>query len=212
MDNAKVAKQLAGVFAAAALSVGAGAATAAPAQASSNVWDRVASCESGGNWHINTGNGFYGGLQFSRSTWRAYGGGAFASTANRASRSEQIAIARRTLASQGPQAWPVCSRHAGLTRSNGGASSHASAPVSHHSAPASHHSAKSATPKRASYKAPLARGAYTGKSMKVRRGDTLSEIASRYHVRGGWRALWKLNQATVNNPNQIWVGQVLRIK
>ncbi|MFT3876634.1 MAG: transglycosylase family protein [Propioniciclava sp.] len=85
------------------------------------VWDRVAKCESGGNWSINTGNGYYGGLQFSASTWRAYGGTQYASHAHKATKAQQIAIARRTLQGQGPGAWPVCSRKAGLTRANGGA-------------------------------------------------------------------------------------------
>src|SRR6478672_4704855 len=90
-----------------------------PAQASS-VWDSVASCESGGNWAINTGNGYYGGLQFSQSTWVAYGGARYASHADQASREEQISVAQRVLSAQGPGAWPVCSRKAGLTRANGG--------------------------------------------------------------------------------------------
>lgn len=94
----------------------------APASAAGSVWDKVAQCESGGNWSINTGNGYHGGLQFSRSTWKAYGGTAYAPTADKASRDQQIAIARKTLASQGPGAWPVCSKRAGLTRSNGGSS------------------------------------------------------------------------------------------
>ena len=65
------------------------------AAADSGVWDRIAQCESGGNWHINTGNGYYGGLQFSASTWQAYGGGAYASTADKASKSAQIAVATK---------------------------------------------------------------------------------------------------------------------
>ena len=76
----------------------------APAQARS-VWDSVAACESGGNWAINTGNGYYGGLQFSSSTWRAYGGTRYASRANLASKAAQIATAQRVLAAQGPGAW-----------------------------------------------------------------------------------------------------------
>lgn len=81
--------------------------------ASASAWDAVARCESGGNWSINTGNGFYGGLQFTASTWRAYGGTAYAPQANRASRAQQIAVAERVLASQGPGAWPVCSPRSG---------------------------------------------------------------------------------------------------
>lgn len=85
------------------------------------VWDRVAACESSGNWSINTGNGYYGGLQFSASTWKAFGGQAYAAQAHQATKAQQIAIARRTLHTQGPGAWPACSVRAGLTRDNGGA-------------------------------------------------------------------------------------------
>ncbi|MGH3825494.1 MAG: transglycosylase family protein [Pseudonocardiaceae bacterium] len=77
-------------------------------------WDRLAQCESGGNWSANTGNGYYGGLQFSHGTWRSHGGGAYAGTANQASRSQQIAIAEKVLRAQGWKAWPSCSRRAGL--------------------------------------------------------------------------------------------------
>jgi len=94
--------------------VTAGQAQAAP----DNVWDRVAQCESGGNWGISTGNGFQGGLQFTQSTWRSFGGSQFASTANRASREEQIVIAEKVLAGQGWNAWPVCSRKAGARGSS----------------------------------------------------------------------------------------------
>jgi LysM repeat protein len=71
-------------------------------------WDAIAACESGGNWSTNTGNGFSGGLQFTQGTWDAYGGGQYASSAAGASRSQQIAVAQRVLASQGIGAWPVC--------------------------------------------------------------------------------------------------------
>ena len=106
-----------GAAAAAAVSFG----TAGEAKAET-VWDRVAQCESGGNWSINTGNGYYGGLQFSQQTWSGFGGSG--SPAN-ASKAEQIRVAQRTLAVQGPGAWPVCSVLAGLTRANGGAASSA---------------------------------------------------------------------------------------
>lgn len=82
---------------------------AAPVPSSSGLnWDAVAACESGGNWAINTGNGFYGGLQFTESTWDAYGGSAYAPRADLASREQQIAVAERVYASQGSGAWPVC--------------------------------------------------------------------------------------------------------
>jgi uncharacterized protein YabE (DUF348 family) len=71
-------------------------------------WDAVAQCESGGDWHINTGNGFYGGLQFDYSTWLAYGGGAYAPRADLATREEQIAVATKLYDARGSSPWPVC--------------------------------------------------------------------------------------------------------
>jgi len=74
-------------------------------------WEAVAQCESGGNWHINTGNGFYGGLQFDYSTWLSNGGGAYAPRADLASESEQIAVATRLYDARGSSPWPVCGRY-----------------------------------------------------------------------------------------------------
>jgi len=204
MSKSKLVQRLLGLVAAAALSVGMGAGAAAPASAASNVWDRVAKCESGGNWKINTGNGYYGGLQFSRSTWRAFGGAQYASTANRASKAEQIAIARRTLAGQGPGAW-ACAGRAGLTRANGKANKNATPTGTSRSA------TKSAA-KKPSSGATKYTGRVSGKTIAVKRGDTLYKVAGRNHVRGGWQGLWKLNKSTIKNPNSIRVGQVLRIK
>jgi resuscitation-promoting factor RpfA len=84
------------------------AVSAQAAAATDGEWDQVAHCESGNNWAINTGNGYQGGLQFSPGTWTANGGGEFASSANMASREQQIAVAERVLAHQGRGAWPVC--------------------------------------------------------------------------------------------------------
>jgi len=92
--------------------IGAGMAHAAP----ESTWDKVAQCESTNNWKINSGNGFYGGLQFTASTWREFGGTQYAARADLATKGQQIAIAEKVLASQGPGAWPVCSVKAGLTR------------------------------------------------------------------------------------------------
>ncbi|HEY7050808.1 MAG TPA: transglycosylase family protein [Mycobacterium sp.] len=79
----------------------------ATAHADGMNWDAVAACESGGNWSINTGNGYYGGLQFTMGTWRANGG---AGSPHNASRAEQIRVAENVLRSQGIGAWPVCGR------------------------------------------------------------------------------------------------------
>ena len=115
-----VRRRVTGVAVAGVATVAGGMATASSAQAST-VWDRVAACESGGNWSINTGNGYYGGLQFSDRTWDGFGGERYAPTANRATKAQQITIAQKVLVTQGPGAWPTCGARAGLTRSNGGA-------------------------------------------------------------------------------------------
>jgi resuscitation-promoting factor RpfA len=189
-----------------------GATIAAPAAEAKNVnrtWDRVAACESGHRWHINTGNGFYGGLQFSASTWRSYHGGKYASRADRATRLEQIEVARRVLASQGPGAWPVCGPRAGLSRASGHAT-HAKLPrvagqkaVAHKKAkhhPKAHHKGHPAAHHKARHK-----------TYRVKSGDTLSKIAHRLHVHGGWKALFKANRSHLSNPNVLRVGQLLHL-
>ena len=94
-----------GSLIAGALTIAPMSALAGTASAASGNWDAVAQCESGGNWQINTGNGYYGGLQFSPSTWAANGGYGMP---HEASRDEQIRVAENTLASQGVGAWPSC--------------------------------------------------------------------------------------------------------
>jgi Transglycosylase-like domain len=84
------------------------AASAALASSGGANWAAIAACESGGNWSANTGNGFYGGLQFTQQTWLGYGGGQYAASANLASPAQQMAVAQRVLAAQGAGAWPVC--------------------------------------------------------------------------------------------------------
>jgi Spy/CpxP family protein refolding chaperone len=93
----------------------AGLVTATNASAAApTAWDAVAQCESSGNWAANTGNGFFGGLQFTPSTWAAFGGTAYAASADQATPAQQIAVAEHVLAAQGPGAWPVCGAKAGL--------------------------------------------------------------------------------------------------
>lgn len=103
-------------LAASTIAFGAAATIMAPSASAApdSDWDRLAQCESGGNWAINTGNGYHGGLQFSASTWAAYGGQEFATYAYQATREQQIAVAERTLAGQGWGAWPACSASLGL--------------------------------------------------------------------------------------------------
>lgn len=87
--------------------------------ADAGTWDRVAECESGGMWSADLGNGYYGGLQISQETWDDFGGTAYAPTADQASRSQQISVAEKILAAQGPSAWPTCALVTGLTAETG---------------------------------------------------------------------------------------------
>jgi|LSQX01.3.fsa_nt_gb hypothetical protein len=144
-------------FTATAAAFGTAAALLAPAAAAApdSDWDRLAQCESGGNWAINTGNGYQGGLQFSPSTWAAYGGTQFAPTANLATREQQIAIAEKTLAGQGWGAWPACSRKLGLN----------SAPTPRNLSAPAPSAAPAATPAAAQYVAPVAAQAEAAKAL-----------------------------------------------
>jgi resuscitation-promoting factor RpfA len=199
----RAARALVGVSAAGAV-VATPLAIASPAQAATGrTWDRLAACESGGNWGINTGNGYYGGLQFSSQTWRAFGGGKYASSAHRASRSAQIAVAEKVLDAQGWGAWPACSRKLGLTRADAAGS----AKVSRSSQRTAVKAKKKST---TSSKASVTRSTATRGAYVVRSGDTLSKIASRKHVRGGWKALYLKNKRVIgSSPNHILVGQRL---
>ena len=212
----RVKQRIAGVSLAGAATVLGGVATAGSAKAEGSVWDRVAQCESSGNWSINTGNGYYGGLQFYQPTWAGYGGLAYAPRADLATRSEQIAIAQRVLASQGPGAWPVCSVRAGLTRANGGATS---APVraSRSATKATRTTKKTSTKKtyapartKKVNRAPAV-STGTGAKITVRSGDTLSKLAAKHDVRGGWQSLYQANRGTIRDADLIYVGQVIRL-
>jgi resuscitation-promoting factor RpfA len=205
-----VIKRAVGLGATLALSSGIGLVSVAPAEAAATtVWDRVAQCESGGNWKINTGNGFYGGVQFAAGTWKAYGGNTYANQAHLATKAEQIAIARRVLAGQGPGAWPVCSRRAGLTKSNGKADRNAM-PASNPGTSKTQNLSDSKV--KIAKKSTEKKYSATGKTVHVKRGDTLRKIAKRYDVEGGWKGLWKLNKKTIKDPNLIYIGQIIKIK
>jgi uncharacterized protein YabE (DUF348 family) len=98
----------------AVLRIGTKPGTEVPPVAHGSIWDAIASCEAGGNWAINTGNGYYGGMQFDQGTWERNGGLQYAPRADLATREEQIAVAEVTRAHQGWGAWPVCSGRAGV--------------------------------------------------------------------------------------------------
>ncbi|MFC8147485.1 transglycosylase family protein [Streptomyces paradoxus] len=184
--------------------MGTGAAQAADV----DTWNKVAACESTSNWSINTGNGFYGGLQFTQSTWEAYGGRAYAARADLASKDQQIAVAEKVLDGQGPGAWPVCSERAGLTRGGGEPDIR----------PATERTKQKDTKKKTSIEdvrpqsTPQSR-AGNAEMYTVVRGDTLSRIADDQDVRGGWRGLYAANRSAIgSDPDLIVPGQRLALR
>jgi len=207
-------------------------ALAAPASAATaSQWDAVAQCESGGNYSINTGNGFYGGLQFTLSTWAAYGG---TGAPQNASKSEQIAVAERVLAGQGKGAWPVCGTGLGAanptpvqaqTRPAPAATSTRTVPSAPHvvapsvvgqstratggagDADADADDSTAAAPRATT---PSRRSA-AARSYVVRSGDTLAKIAAAHQIRGGYQAIFALNRGTIKNVNLIYPGETLTL-
>ncbi|MFF5724793.1 transglycosylase family protein [[Kitasatospora] papulosa] len=185
--------------------------------ATTDVWEKVAACESTGNWHINTGNGYYGGLQFTRSTWAAYGGTAYAARADLATRGQQMAVAEKVLDGQGPGAWPTCSVRAGLKQggdapdltpqSERQVAVDSGKDASSKPGPPARTARDSATAKASPTTVPGPREAYT-----VARGDSLSGIASAERVRGGWQRLYAANRTVVgSDPDLIIPGQRLSL-
>ncbi len=232
MKNPKIsltARRGLAVVALAGLGLGAsaGAATAAPA----SDWDALAQCESGGNWGINTGNGFSGGLQFQPSTWAAFGG---QGAPQDASREQQIAVAENVLAGQGWGAWPACSAKLGLNSAASTGGAPAPAPVQVQQAPVAQapvaapvvQAPVAAPVVQAPVAAPVAQApvavpvvqapvvqapALSGETYTVQAGDTLSSIAEKFGVVGGWQALFAANADTVIHADLIFTGQTLQL-
>ncbi|GAA2385079.1 resuscitation-promoting factor protein RpfA [Streptomyces glaucosporus] len=229
---------------AAALTGAAGAAIAVPlsgaqsaSAASVDTWERVARCESGGNWSINTGNGYYGGLQFAQASWEAAGGLRYAPRADLATRDQQIAVAERLLAMQGPGAWG-CAEEGGLTAdgpaaevdpdggSDGGRKGHsrfqarsqtrsqAQGQSRYRSRPASRAGGHDGRDGRRAGDRDKAGAGDRDKAgagtYTVRAGDTLRMIAAEHGTT--WQQLYEANRDVVgDDPNLIFPGQKLRV-
>ena len=211
----------------AGVALSASAANAAvPSATASSVWDSLAQCESSGNWGVNTGNGYAGGLQFSPSTWAAYGGTGSAASA---SREQQIAVAERVQAGQGWGAWPSCAAKLGLTGGAVAPQSASLAPASVPSPAAAKAAApkvapKASAPKVAAKAAPkavapkataparhVAAVPLSGQSYTIQSGDTLDKIAEKLNIAGGWQLLADANAATISDPDLVFPGQVLQL-
>jgi murein DD-endopeptidase MepM/ murein hydrolase activator NlpD len=174
-----------------------------------STWDKVAACESTNNWSINTGNGFYGGLQFTQSTWEAYGGTKYAARADLATKDQQIAVAEKVLDGQGPRAWPVCSVKAGLTRGGDTPDIH---PAGTTTGTAGEKSGRKTSVRDVQPQSTPQSRAGTAEMYTVVRGDSLSEIAETEHVSGGWQRLYAANRRTIgSDPDLILPGQRLNL-
>lgn len=222
--NKNFSRALRGGLAAVALTGAGVAMVGTPANAADTAtWDALAECESGGDWSINTGNGFSGGLQFTPSTWAAFGG---SGSPQNASKAEQIAVAEKVQATQGWGAWPACSAKLGLS-GGGGAPAPAPAEAPVQEAPAEYNVAQAPVQEAPVEQAPVqqapvaqapaaqapaqAQVAVSGETYSVQAGDTLNTIATELGIEGGWQALHAANADTVGNPNLIFVDQVLQL-
>ena len=216
--------------------VSASAASAAEA----GPWDRLASCESGGNWHINTGNGYYGGVQFADGTWDGWGGERYASRADLATKAEQIVIAAKLVENSGWGSWPSCSSRLGLgaeerrvaldiaaelkAAMNGDSTAGDSQTSGDRTSGDRTNDDQTAAEQRAKDNRVDTERASRGKHRKqrdttdlatyrVRSGDTLSSIARRKDVPGGWENLYRINRETIGkNPGLIFPGQRLTLR
>ncbi len=197
----RLRRLLAGAAAASLLTAPLVGLTGVAAQAAApSTWDRLAQCESTGNWAVNSGNGYYGGLQFSTSTWRGFGGAQYASRADLAPRGQQIAVAEQVLAAQGWGAWPSCSKQLGLSSADAAASSEVTA------------SRAASTASRSADRTAAAAPASTAQagSYVVRSGDTLSSIAAAHGTT--WQALHAANAAVIGaDPDRLRVGTTLSV-
>ncbi|WSQ07474.1 transglycosylase family protein [Streptomyces sp. NBC_01231] len=182
-----------------------------------DTWNKVAACESTNDWSINTGNGYYGGLQFTQSTWEAYGGTRYAPRADLATRDQQIAVAEKVLDGQGPGAWPQCSVRAGLARGGNApdirpAGERVSRSATAKSDGATARTSGASAPDVQPQTTPQSR-AGTAQMYTVVRGDSLSGIADDQRVRGGWKGLYTANRKTIGpDPDLILPGQRLTLR
>ncbi|AXK33307.1 LysM peptidoglycan-binding domain-containing protein [Streptomyces armeniacus] len=205
---------LAGV-AGAAVTIPLMSATGAQA-ASVDTWEKVAQCESGGNWQINTGNGYYGGLQFSQSSWAAAGGTQYAPRADQATKSQQIAVAEKLLAMQGPGAW-ACAGEGGLTSGgpsanvspNGDGGERADRGEQRQAQPAEQPQQKQEKQEKPRQAQPQPQKS-AGGDYTVRSGDTLGSIADEHGTT--WQKIFQANKSVIGgDADLILPGQELKL-
>ncbi|SEF00173.1 LysM domain-containing protein [Arthrobacter alpinus] len=226
MKTSKITRNIGRVLAIGAIAGGGLAVAGTGANAADGgTWDALAQCESGGNWATNTGNGFSGGLQFTPSTWAAYGG---TGAPESATREQQIAVAENVQAGQGWGAWPSCAAELGLSGGGGQAYSPAAVPAEAAPAPVAAQSSDVVPVEQAPVveapveqapvvEAPVEQApaavevALSGETYTIESGDTLSIIADKLGIQGGWEALYLANADTVIHQDLIFTGSVLQL-
>ncbi len=237
MQTTKSFKKILGGGMAAATLAGGALVAQAPAAFAQSDWDRLAECESNGNWSINTGNGYYGGLQFSQSSWQAAGGSGMP---HQASKAEQIRVAENLLSMQGWGAWPSCSAQLGLSGQPSGTPSSApeqpaqQAPAQQapqQQAPVQQAPAQQAPVQEAPVQqtpaqeapaaeeipeptepsaAPNAEVEISDETYTIQDGDSLTKIADELGI-DDWQDLWGANADSIDDPNVIFVGDELKL-
>ena len=237
MQNTKTFKKILGGGMAAATLAGGAIVAQAPAAFAQSDWDRLAECEANGDWSINTGNGFYGGLQFTESSWQAAGG---TGMPHEASKAEQIRVAENLHSMQGWGAWPSCSAQLGLsgqpdgspTPDDAGAQEQApaeqEAPVQEapvQEAPAEQAPVQEAPVEEAPVQqapaqeipeptepeaAPNADAEVSEETYTIQEGDSLAKIADELGI-DDWQDLWGANADQIEDPNTIFVGDELKL-
>jgi hypothetical protein len=201
--------------------------------ATTDTWDRLAQCESSGDWQINTGNGYYGGLQFAQTTWEEFGGTKYAERADLATKAEQIEIAEKVLDVQGWNAWPACSAELGLDESDKAGdpttttdttedtsqdstensssddSSDQDAARDEAADRSSRSTERTAVSEGETATKPSERETYT-----IQTGDTLWDIAISHDIAGGWPSLWSLNRDSLSSgdPDLIFPDEKVRLR
>jgi resuscitation-promoting factor RpfA len=195
--------------------------------ATTDTWDRLAQCESSGDWQINTGNGYYGGLQFAQSTWEEFGGTEYAARADLANKAEQIEIAEKVLDVQGWNAWPACSNELGFDESDKDGDSTTAPDTSTEDTTSSEDTTSQDTARedsadrttRSGERTAVSQGTTATKPSEretytIRTGDTLWDIAIANDVDGGWPSLWSLNRDALSSgdPDLIFPDETVQLR
>lgn len=231
MKTQKTFKRIVGGSMAAAVLAGGAVVAQAPVANAQSDWDRLAECESGGNWSINTGNGFYGGLQFMKATWDSMGGQQYAEYPHQATREQQIAVATELQQQAGWGQWPACSARLGLSGPPNGGSSEPAPQQQEQSQPQQQEApqeqpqqeqpqqeapqqeqpqAETPAPAAAEFSAePNTDVEVSDETYTIESGDSLASIAEELDL--DWEDLWGANAEEIEDPNLIYVGDELKL-